>query len=117
MTFNATGKNAYAIKIGTKYPNQKFIICGHFDDMPSGALAPGADDNASGTSAVLEAARILAPLQLEYTVIFIAFDEEERGLIGSHAYADSSFNRGDSILFVFNYDMIAWDGNNDYKPI
>ena len=115
MNFSSTGRNAYAIKTGTKYPNQKFIICGHFDDMPSGALAPGSDDNASGTSAVLEAARIIAPLQLEYTVIFIAFDEEERGLYGSHAYADSSYNRGDSILFVFNYDMIAWDGNNDYK--
>jgi hypothetical protein len=115
MDFSSTGRNVYAVKTGTKYPNQKFIICAHYDDMPSGALAPGSDDNASGTSAVLEAARILAPLQHEYTVVFIAFDEEERGLYGSHAYADSSFNRGDSIVFVFNYDMIAWDGNNDYK--
>lgn len=115
MNFSGTGRNAYAVKTGTKYPNQKYIICAHYDDMPSGSLAPGSDDNASGTSAVLEAARIIAPLNPEYTIIFIAFDEEERGLYGSHAYADSSFNRGDSILFVFNYDMIAWDGNNDYK--
>jgi len=115
MNFSATGRNVYAVKTGTKYPNQKYIICGHYDDMPSGSLAPGSDDNASGTSAVMEAARLLAPYQFEFTIVFIAFDEEERGLYGSHAYADSSFNRGDSILFVFNYDMIAWDGNNDYK--
>jgi hypothetical protein len=115
MDFTATGRNVYAVKTGTKYPNKKFIICAHYDDMPSGALAPGADDNASGTSAVMEAARILAPYQFDYTIIFIAFDEEERGLYGSHAYADSCFNRGDSIMFVFNYDMISWDGNNDYR--
>lgn len=114
MDFNATGRNVYAVKTGTKYPNKKFIICSHYDDMPSGNLAPGADDNASGTCAVIEAARVLAPYQFDYTIVFIAFDEEELGLIGSHAYADSAFNRGDSIMFVFNYDMIAWDGNNDF---
>jgi hypothetical protein len=115
MYFSGTGVNVYAVKVGTKYPNKKFIICSHYDDMPSGSLAPGADDNASGTCAVLESARLLAPYQFDYTIIFIAFDEEERGLYGSHAYADSSYYRGDSIMAVFNYDMIAWDGNNDNK--
>jgi subtilisin-like proprotein convertase family protein len=82
--------------------------------MPSGSLAPGADDNGSGTCAVMEAARLLAPYSFDYSIIFIAFDEEEQGLIGSHAYADSAYNRGDSILGVLNLDMITWDGNNDY---
>lgn len=115
MNFSATGRNVYAVKTGTKFPNKKFIICSHYDNMPSGSLAPGADDNGSGTAAVLEAARLLAPLSLDYTVIFIAFDEEERGLYGSHAYADTASNRMDSIMFVFNYDMIAWDGNADRR--
>ena len=115
MDFSATGRNVYAVKTGVKYPNKKYIICAHYDDMPIGALAPGADDNASGTSAVLEAARLLANLQFDYTIIFIAFDEEERGLYGSKAYADTSLLRQDSIMFVFNYDMIAYDGNNDYR--
>ena len=114
MDYRSTGTNIIATKLGTKYPNQKYIICGHYDDMPSGSLAPGADDNASGTCAVMEAARLLAPLNFDYTLIFVAFDEEELGLIGSHAYADSSYNRGDSIKGVLNFDMIAWDGNNDY---
>ena len=114
MDYRSTGRNVLATKTGTKYPNRQYIICAHYDDMPSGALAPGADDNGSGTCAVLEAARLLAPFSFDYTIIFVAFDEEEQGLIGSHAYADTAYNKGDSILGVFNYDMIAWDGNNDY---
>lgn len=115
MDYRSSGTNIIATKIGTKYPNQKYIICGHYDNMPSGSLAPGADDNASGTCAVMEAARLLAPYSFDYTLIFVAFDEEELGLIGSKAYADSSFNRGDSIKGVLNFDMITWDGNNDNK--
>ncbi|MEO8513886.1 MAG: M28 family peptidase [Ignavibacteria bacterium] len=115
MDYRTNGTNIIATKTGSKYPNQIYIICGHYDNMPSGTLAPGADDNASGTCAVMEAARLLAPFSFEYTLIFVAFDEEELGLIGSHAYADSSYNRGDSIKGVLNFDMITWDGNNDYK--
>jgi hypothetical protein len=115
MNYRTNGQNVIATKIGTKYPNQYYIICGHYDNMPSGSLAPGADDNASGTCAVMEAARLLAPFSFDYTLVFVAFDEEEQGLIGSRAYADSSYNRGDSIKGVLNFDMIAWDSNNDYK--
>lgn len=110
----STNINVIAWKTGTKYPNRQYIICAHYDDMPSGSLAPGADDNASGTCTVIEAARLLAPYTFDYTVIFIAFDEEERGLYGSKGYSDSAYFRGDSILGVINLDMIAYDGNNDY---
>jgi hypothetical protein len=57
--WSSTGRNVYASQTGTDFPNRYFIICAHYDDMPSGTTAPGADDNASGTAAVLEAARIL----------------------------------------------------------
>jgi subtilisin-like proprotein convertase family protein len=114
MDYRTNGTNVLATKLGTRYPNRQYIICAHYDDMPSGPLAPGADDNGSGTCAVIEAARLIAPFNFDYTIIFIAFDEEELGLIGSHAYADSAYNRGDSILGVINLDMITWDGNNDY---
>jgi len=115
MNYSSTGSNVFAKKIGTKYPNKQYIICAHYDDMPSGPLAPGADDNASGSCAVMEAARLLATLNFDYTLIFILFDQEEQGLIGSKNYADSAFFRGDSILGVINLDMISWDGNNDYQ--
>jgi hypothetical protein len=114
MNYRTNGTNVLATKTGLRYPNRQYIICSHYDDMPSGPLAPGADDNASGTCAVLEAARLIAPFNFDYTIIFVAFDEEELGLIGSHAYADSAYNRHDSIYGVINLDMIAWDGNNDF---
>ena len=115
QTYRPTGVNVIAHKTGTKYPNQQFIICAHYDDMPSGPLAPGADDNGSGTCAVLEAARLLSPYNFDYTLIFVAFDEEEIGLYGSKAYADTALTNGDSIIAVLNLDMIAWDSNNDNK--
>lgn len=111
--FSSTGTNVIAKKIGIKYPNQSIIICAHYDDMPTSAPAPGADDNASGTTGVLEAARILSQYNLNYTLIFAAWDEEEVGLNGSRAFADSAYAHGDSIISVFNLDMISYDSNND----
>ncbi len=113
QSFSATGKNIYAVKTGSDYPTQKYIICGHFDSMPNGATAPGADDNASGTAIVLEAARILKDISTKYTIIFALWDEEEQGLIGSKAYADSAWRNTEDILGVLNFDMIAYDGNGD----
>ena len=113
QNITSTNINVLAKKVGTKYPNQYVIICGHYDDMPSGTTAPGADDNASGVVCVLEAARLLKNVNLPYTIVFAAWDEEERGLYGSKAYADTAYAHGDSIIAVLNYDMIAYDGNND----
>ena len=113
QTFSTTGKNVYGVKTGTEFPNKKFIICAHFDDMPSGTLAPGADDNGSGTACVIETARILSQYSFPYTIVFALWDEEEQGLIGSEYYATQAQTNGDSILGVINLDMIAYDGNND----
>jgi subtilisin-like proprotein convertase family protein len=121
MVNNDTNTNVYAVKTGSKYPNQKFIISGHYDNI----LWPvnpgiydtvhGADDDASGVCAMLEAARLLANMNLDYTVIFIAHDNEEIGLYGAVGFADSCYFRGDSILGVLNLDMIAYDSNNDFR--
>ncbi|MCC6637838.1 MAG: M28 family peptidase [Ignavibacteriaceae bacterium] len=115
QSFSTTGKNVIGVKTGTQFPNQKYIICAHFDDMPSGSIAPGADDNGSGTAAVIEAARILSQYDFPYTIVFALWDEEEQGLIGSAYYANQASAAGDSILGVVNMDMIAYDANNDNK--
>jgi Peptidase family M28/Secretion system C-terminal sorting domain len=115
QNFSGTGRNVYGVQLGTVYPNKKYIICAHYDDMPSGTTAPGADDNASGTAAVIEAARIFTQYNSKYTIIYALWDEEEQGLIGSAYYALQAFNSGDSILGVINMDMISWDSNNDNK--
>jgi hypothetical protein len=112
--FSASGRNVYAVQPGTDFPNQKYIICAHYDDMPSGSIAPGADDNASGTAAVLEAARILSQYLSKYTIIYALWDEEEQGLVGAYYYAQQASVAGDSILGVINMDMIGWDSNSDH---
>jgi subtilisin-like proprotein convertase family protein len=114
---NATCINVIGKKVGTKYPNKYYIVCAHYDNYcptPPDTV-PGADDNASGVCGVLESARLLANIPLEYTVYFIAFDEEEMGLFGSKAYVDTAYARGDTIMGVLNLDMISYDGNNDSK--
>ncbi|MFA5404218.1 MAG: M28 family peptidase [Ignavibacteria bacterium] len=117
---NATNINVYAVKKGIRYPNKKFIIGAHYDDIINPEPGPydtiqGADDNASGVCGVLEAARLLSNMSLDYTVIFVAFDEEEHGMYGSMGFADSCYLRGDTILGVLNLDMLGWDSNNDKK--
>ena len=81
--------------------------------MPSGTTAPGADDNASGTAAVIEAARIFTQYNSKYTIIYALWDEEEQGLVGSAYYAQQAALAGDSIMGVINMDMIAYDSDND----
>ncbi len=95
------------------YPNKQYIICAHYDDMPSGSTAPGADDNGSGTAAVIEAARIFTQYNSAYTIIYALWDEEERGLYGSAYYAQQAALAGDSIMGVINMDMIAYDSDLD----
>lgn len=115
QNFSTTGRNVYAVQTGLLYPEQKYIICAHYDNMPSGSIAPGADDNASGCAAVIEAARILSNFNTAYTIEYVFFDEEEQGLIGSAYFANLARNNNEQILGVFNADMIAWDNNNDGK--
>ncbi len=115
QNFMTDGTNVYAIQTGVSKPNQYVIICAHYDDMPYGGLAPGADDNGSGTIAVLEAARILSKFKFDYTIIYALWDLEEYGLYGSYYYAQEASSRGDNIVAVINLDMIGWDSNNDYK--
>ncbi len=105
-----TSRNVVAEMTGETYPDDIYIICSHYDSTsPSRlTLAPGADDDASGTAAVLEAARVLAPYPLDYTVRFIAFSAEEWGLWGSRAYAAAARAAGDRIAGVINVDMIGY---------
>ena len=74
-------------------PNQQIIICAHFDSKPYSGPAPGADDNGSGTSAVLEAARILSKYKTDYTIIYALWDNEEIGLRGSAYYAQQASSK------------------------
>ncbi len=109
---NTTQKNVVATLPGTVQPNRFVVTGGHHDSYSSGnplVFAPGADDNASGTAAVLETARVLkaAGYQSELTIKFITFAAEEYGLWGSVDYAQKAVNDGMDIKLMINHDMIS----------
>lgn len=105
---NPSSPNVIATKTGTVSPDKYVVIGAHYDSYSWTDYAPGADDNASGTAGVLEAARILAEYPTECTVIFCAFSGEEYGLFGSEAFASRCSQQGMNILGYFNMDMIAY---------
>lgn len=101
-----------------------FIISAHFDSYsnvtPLHIPAPGADDNASGTSAVIEIARMLSSVTTKYPIRYLAFGAEEQmgyGWSGSYAYASTAYYAGDSIFGVINLDMIGWDWTDPNKAM
>ena len=104
--------NVVGVKRGTVYPDSSYwIICGHFDATAGIAhrdSARGADDDASGTAAVIEAARILKDYHFEYSIRFVALSAEELGTIGSIYYAWRASQRLDDIRGTYNYDMIGY---------
>jgi uncharacterized repeat protein (TIGR01451 family) len=94
-----------------------YIVCAHYDSTSGNSdptiIAPGADDNASGTAAVLEAARVLSQYRFKRTLRFVTFAAEEQGLIGSYYYVAEAQAAGTPIGGAINLDMIAWDSGDD----
>lgn len=113
QSFGPVGENVLGVKLGAVNPDQKVIICGHYDSMPTGAVSPAADDDGSGTAALIEAARVFSQYNFVYTIVFAAWDEEEYGLVGANYYASQAATANEAIVGVINIDAIAWDGNGD----
>lgn len=111
-TWSAGGyssRNVVATKTGKNNPGEIVLITAHIDDTSSTSVAPGADDNGSGSVAVLDAAKIMSQFYFNRTVRFVLFTGEEQGLYGSAQYASAAAAAGDNIVAVYNMDMIAWD--------
>ena len=109
-----TWHNVVATKLGRTRPDKVLIVGGHMDAISEApeTLAPGMEDNASGTCVGIEAARVLADIDLDYTVKFTAFTGEEEGLYGSEHYAAQARARGEDIIGVLNFDMVSWPGGS-----
>jgi hypothetical protein len=110
-------RNVVAEKLGLVDPEAIYLITAHVDDLPNSSVAPGADDNGSGSVAVLMAARLLAGRHFAYTLRFVLFTGEEQGLIGSAAYAADCAARGEDIRGVINLDMIAYNSTEHPEPV
>ena len=76
QSFNSNGRNIIATQLGKTNPDDIYIICAHYDSVADYC----ADDNATGTTAVLEAARLLSTQCLDNTIVYALWDEEEIGL-------------------------------------
>ncbi|MFB3852755.1 MAG: M28 family metallopeptidase [Vicinamibacterales bacterium] len=113
FTFGAqshTTSNIVATIPGRTAPGRVVIVCAHYDSTSDHAavLAPGADDNASGTAAVMEAAHALLPTAFDFTIRLIAFSAEEWGLIGSRHYTENARRQGEDVIAAINLDMIGY---------
>ena len=97
---------------GDEPGGRTYVMSSHYDSRNSDNAdttkdAPGADDNGSGTSAVLEAARVMAGLPTHATVIFATYDSEEQGLFGSAHHAAALKAAGVDIQGDLNNDIIG----------
>ena len=101
--------NVIARLPGTERPDVTYVVGSHFDSVERG---PGADDNSSGTTALLEAARVLATRPQPATIEFVWFTGEEAGLLGSREYARRALESGKDVAAALNNDMVGY-ANDD----
>ena len=111
-------ENVVAIQRGTERPNQVVIITGHIDSRVSDAMnatadAPGANDDGSGTAAVIEAARVLSRHRFPATIVYAALSGEEQGLVGGRILADYARAQGWQVVANLNNDIIGNSCSSD----
>jgi Zn-dependent M28 family amino/carboxypeptidase len=100
-----------------------YVVSGHYDSMCSSPTdakcdAPGANDDASGTAAILEMARVMAKYKFEATIIFMTVPGEEQGLLGSTYFAEQAKKNSLDIEAMFTNDIIgsSLGGNAVHDP-
>lgn len=112
--------NVLAVLPGKTDPASQILLTAHYDTIafargaggvPPGSLpqAPGVADNASGVAAVMEMARVMSQYEFDKTLVFIAFDGEEQGLVGASLHAQRAAADKDLIEAVLNIDTIGSD--------
>jgi hypothetical protein len=102
--------NVVATLTGTVNPELIYVVSSHYDSVAAG---PGADDNSSGTAALLETARLLAGHPQPATIVFASFTGEEAGLLGSREFVRRAVLDRRQVAGALNNDMIGWA--NDFR--
>ena len=102
--------NVIATLKGTVNPELVYVVSSHYDSVASG---PGADDDTSGTAALLETARLLAGRPQPATIVFASFTGEEAGLLGSREFVRRAVADKVRIVGALNNDMVGWA--NDHR--
>jgi Tol biopolymer transport system component len=97
--------NVIATLKGTVNPELIYVVSSHYDSV---AIGPGADDDSSGTAALLETARTLAGHPQPATIVFASFTGEEAGLLGSREFVRRAVADKLQIVGALNNDMVGW---------
>ena len=111
-------RDMVAIQRGTERPNDVVIIQGHIDSRVTDVMnftsdAPGANDDGSGTAAVIEAARVLSKRKFPGTIVYAALSGEEQGLLGGKVLANYAKAQGWNVVAVLNNDIIGNSCSSD----
>jgi hypothetical protein len=101
--------NVIATLKGTTNPELVYVVSSHYDSVAGG---PGADDDSSGTAALLETARLLAGHPQPATIVFASFTGEESGLLGSREFVRRAVADKVRIVGALNNDMVGWANDN-----
>src|SRR5215203_290914 len=104
--------NVVATLRGTMNPDRVYVVSGHYDSMctsPTDAKcdAPGANDDASGTAAVIELARVMSKRKFDATIIFMTVPGEEQGLLGAAYYAEEAKKKAMNIEAMITNDIVG----------
>ncbi len=104
--------NVVATLKGTSDPDRIYIVSGHYDSMCTSPTdgecdAPGANDDASGTAAVVELARVMSKRKFDATIIFMAVAGEEQGLLGAAYFAEQAKQKGMNIEAMITNDIVG----------
>ncbi|WP_233450978.1 M20/M25/M40 family metallo-hydrolase [Hanstruepera ponticola] len=109
------GVNILGLISGSDYPEKYIVISAHYDHegIKNGQIYNGADDDASGVSAMLAFAEYFQKHQPKHSVILAFFDAEELGLQGSRYYVDNTIVPLESIKLNMNMDMVSRNDKNE----
>lgn len=109
--YAAQGTNIVGRLAATEPGGRTLVVGAHFDSVPG---SPGANDNATGVAFVLVLARYLSSVDCRsHDVLFVGFDQEEVGLVGSEAYAAFLVDQGEDVIAVHTIDQMGWDQDGD----
>ena len=113
--------NVVATLRGSVTPARTYVVTGHYDSRVTDVLnatsdAPGADDDGSGVSVIMELARVMATRSPEATIVFAAVAGEEQGLYGSDHLAQSFKDAGVDIQGMFSNDIVGTGDAHDGTP-
>ncbi len=114
-TDSISAKNIVGVIPGTKQPGRYIVLTAHYDHLgtQNGEVFNGADDNASGTAAILELASWFVAHPPSHSILVVAFDGEERGLAGARSFVRTHAALKDSILLNVNLDMVGRNDRNE----